>query len=80
MQNSLERLFEGLATSLRDTVAPNVSDPYARSQVLAAVELINNIATRVVWAADDGAEDRTAREQLDAELARLRTGMYRKSS
>ena len=31
MQNSLERLFEGLATSLREDVAPAVEDPYAKA-------------------------------------------------
>ena len=115
IQNSLDRLFEGLAASLRDTVAPEVDDPYAKSQVLAAVELLNNLATRVQWRQDQiGADvsavraalvaaeapipedehDRAAhlraladvptdarraivREQLERELALLRTGMYR---
>jgi protein involved in temperature-dependent protein secretion len=52
MQNSLERLFEGIATSLREDVAPAVEDPYARAQVTAAVELLGNLAARVEWRAD----------------------------
>ena len=52
MQNSLERLFEGLATSLRDDVAPAVEDPYARAQVSAAIEVLANLAVRVEWRAD----------------------------
>lgn len=113
MQNSLDRLFEGLSTTLRDTVAPAVDDPYVKSQVLAAVELINNIATRVDWRREPAPEvaaaraelarltsapiaelqrmpslaaevrtalDRYLRAELDAELAQLRTGMYRRPS
>ena len=52
MQNSLERLFEGLATSLREDVAPAVEDPYAKAQVSAAIELLANLAARVEWRAD----------------------------
>jgi hypothetical protein len=52
MQNSLERLFEGIATSLREDVAPAVEDPYARAQVTAAIELLGNLAARVEWRAD----------------------------
>jgi len=52
MQNSLERLFEGIATSLREDVAPAVEDPYARAQVTAAIELLGNLAVRVEWRAD----------------------------
>ncbi|MBM3676518.1 MAG: hypothetical protein FJW96_01345 [Actinobacteria bacterium] len=52
MQNSLERIFEGMATSLREAVLPEVEDPYARAQVAAAIELVGNVATRVEWRAD----------------------------
>lgn len=49
MQNSLDRILEGLARSLATDVAPHVDDPYAKAQVMAAVELVNNLATRVEW-------------------------------
>lgn len=52
MQNSLERLFDGIATSLREDVSPAVEDPYARAQVSAAIELLANLAVRVEWRAD----------------------------
>lgn len=52
MQNSLERLFEGIAASLREDVVPAVEDPYARAQVGAALELLGNMAVRVEWRAD----------------------------
>ena len=49
MQNSLERLFDGMATALREDVLPNVADPYGRAQVLATIELLGNVAARVEW-------------------------------
>ena len=57
MQNSLERLFEGTAASLREHVLPLLDDPYARAQVAAATELLGNLATRVEWRADQLAEE-----------------------
>jgi hypothetical protein len=52
VQNSLERLFDGIATSLRENVAPVVEDPYAKAQVAATIELLANVAVRVEWRAD----------------------------
>ena len=52
-QNSLERLLAGMAASLRDVVEPALTDPYARSQVQAAVDLLRNLAPRVEWRCDD---------------------------
>jgi hypothetical protein len=63
LQNSLDRIFEGLARALRDDVLPAVSDPYARAQVLAGAELIANLAPRVEW--------RSA--ELEEEIDRVRT-------
>lgn len=55
MQNSLERLMEGMAAQLADTVAPTVADPFAKAQVMAAVELLNNLSTRIQWRTADSA-------------------------
>lgn len=52
MQNSLDRLFEGLSVSLRDSVMPAVSDEFAQAQLSAAIEIIGNLATRVSWRED----------------------------
>lgn len=56
IQNSLERLFEGMVEALREDVLPAVGDAYARSQVLATAELLGNLATRVEWRSADLAE------------------------
>jgi hypothetical protein len=52
MPSSLERLFAGMADSLRDTVLPEIGDDYARAQVAACIELLGNLATRVEWRRD----------------------------
>lgn len=50
MQNSIERLCEGLAHALHHDVLPRLTDSYARSQVTAAIEILGNLSTRVAWA------------------------------
>jgi aminoglycoside phosphotransferase (APT) family kinase protein len=56
LQVPLSRMFEGLAASLQDDVAPQLSDPYAKAQVMAAIELLANLSTRVEWSARDQME------------------------
>ena len=49
MNNSLERLVEGIIATLRTDVIPNVTDDYARGQAIGVIDLLNNIATRLEW-------------------------------
>ena len=56
MQNSLERLFEGMGETLSETIAPALTDAFALSQVSTMIELLRNIATRVQWRADHSME------------------------
>ncbi len=44
MQNSLDRLFEGISISLRDSVLPALSDDFAQAQLSAAIEILGNLA------------------------------------
>jgi hypothetical protein len=53
IQNSLDRLLAGMARELRSAVAPAVTDPYAHSQALACAELLDNLAVRIEWRADE---------------------------
>lgn len=50
MNNSLERLVEGIIATLRTDVIPNVADAYARGQAIGVIDLLNNIAPRLEWA------------------------------
>lgn len=63
MQNSLQRLFEGMAEALRDVVMPEVADDYARAQIAACIELLANVSTRVEWRVD---QVREVTERADA--------------
>lgn len=49
MNNSLERLVEGIISTLRNDVIPNVSDDYARGQAIGVIDLLNHIAPRLEW-------------------------------
>lgn len=66
MQNSLERLFGGMAEALRDVVLPEVDDEYARAQAAACIELLGNLSTRVEWRSD---QLREVTEKADAAVA-----------
>ncbi len=52
MQGSAKRMLEAIAYSLRDFVAPRVQDEFARTQLEAAAEVLENLAVRVDWRAD----------------------------
>lgn len=52
MQNSLERLLGGIAEILADRVETEVADPWVRSQVTAAADLLRQLAVRVTWDLD----------------------------
>lgn len=50
MQNTPERLLRGGATALREVIQRlDHPDPFVRSQLLATVELMDNLAPRVNW-------------------------------
>lgn len=52
MQNSLDRLLGGIAEILTEKVESEVSDPWVRSQVTAAADLLSQLAVRVTWDVD----------------------------
>jgi hypothetical protein len=53
IQNSLERLLVGVAAALREDIAPQLEDEFARGQALAGAEILENLVPRVQWRADD---------------------------
>ena len=57
VQNGLDRLLDGIAVALREDVLPEVDDSFARSQLLAAGELLANLSGRVEWRCDALAAD-----------------------
>jgi hypothetical protein len=66
---SLERLFEGIVTTLRADVIPSVGDAYARGQAVGVIDLINNIAARVEWARAPALESVREKRRLLSSVA-----------
>jgi hypothetical protein len=52
LQITLDRLMSGIADALRESVAPSLTDAFARSQAETAANLIDNLSTRVDWRSD----------------------------
>jgi hypothetical protein len=50
MNIGLERLLDGIMTTLRNDVIPHVTEAYARGQAVGVIDLLNNIAPRLEWA------------------------------
>jgi hypothetical protein len=71
MNNSLERLLEGIAIALRRDVIPRLDDEYATGQALAVIDLINNMKSRVDWAVPPLLARATSQRALIAKLDSL---------
>lgn len=50
MNISLQRLLEGIITTMRNDVIPHVTEAYARGQAVGVIDLLNNIGPRLEWA------------------------------
>ncbi|MGQ0701003.1 MAG: hypothetical protein ACT4PZ_22520 [Panacagrimonas sp.] len=49
MNNSLERLIEGMSATLRNEVIPHVGTEFARGQAFGVIYLLNSIGLRANW-------------------------------
>lgn len=56
MNNTLDRLFAGLISSLHGEIIPRLDDEFARGQAYAAMDLLNNLRPRIDWAVGPLAE------------------------
>lgn len=65
MYNSLDRLLDGIAITLRNDVAPQIDDPYVRAQAQTAAELLAHLAEHVEWRCDH------LRDEIDAARSAL---------
>lgn len=74
MNNSLERLIEGMIASLRNDIIPNVSDAYARGQAIGVVDMLNTIAARTEWSRSPILSAIEARQTVIRDVRRLLPG------
>jgi hypothetical protein len=78
MQNSLQRIFDGLEHTLRTVLAPSLEDPYLQSQVSSVAEIIANLSTRVEWKSAHLLDvTERVRPVLERAAERARTGLPR---
>lgn len=52
MNNSFERLIEGMVNTLRKEVIPHVKGEYARGQAYGVIYMLNSIGLRASWSPD----------------------------
>lgn len=50
MNNSLNRLIDGMIATLRDQVIPQVKEDFSRGQAYGVIDLLNNLRLRIDWA------------------------------
>lgn len=75
MNNSLDRLIDGLIATVRAEIIPRLDDEFARGQAYGVVDVLNNLKPRIDWLAtplaDEVADQRTLlgelRERFGAE-------------
>ena len=49
MNNSLNRLIDGIVIALEREIIPRVDDAYARGQAFAVMDLLRNMRPRLEW-------------------------------
>lgn len=73
MNNSFERLIDGMVATLRVEVLPRLADEFARGQVFGVINVLNNLRIRAEWAPgllhEQVAIQRRAFAAIDALLA-----------
>src|SRR5215471_5483087 len=52
MNNSLNRLIDGIIIALEREIIPRVDDAYARGQAFAVMDLLRNMRPRLEWSRD----------------------------
>lgn len=71
MNNSLNRLIDGMVATLRQEVIPNVTGEFARGQAFGVIYMLNSIRLRADWSAGFMGEQLVAQQELAATLAAL---------
>lgn len=65
MNNSIDRLLDGISATLRENVIPRIEDAYARGQAVGIIDVLSNLKPRIDW----------AHEPLKAEIEELHSAL-----
>lgn len=69
MNNSIDRILDGILVTLKTEVLTRLTDEYARGQVLSAIDLLANLKPRIDWAMGPLREEVEAQSALAARIA-----------
>jgi hypothetical protein len=68
VNNSLNRLIDGMIAQLRAEIIPRLDDEFARGQAFGVVDALNNLKPRIDWLVTPLAEEVAEQQQLLATL------------
>lgn len=68
MNNSLNRLIDGMIAQLRGEIIPRLDDEFARGQAFGVVDVLNNLKPRIDWLVTPLAEEVDEQQRLLATL------------
>ncbi|TDU31750.1 hypothetical protein DFR24_1131 [Panacagrimonas perspica] len=75
MNNSLKRMIEGMAATLRNEVIPHIGTEFARGQAFGVIYMLNSIGLRAAWSPAFVGEQIAAQIALRDALAPLLAGI-----
>lgn len=75
MNNSLKRMIEGMAATLRNEVIPHVGTEFARGQAFGVIYMLNSVVLRANWSPEFVGEQIAAQAALAEALAPLLIGL-----
>ncbi len=64
MNNSLNRLIDGMIVQLRTEIIPRLDDEFARGQAYGVVDVLNNLKPRIDWLVTPLAEEVAEQQNL----------------
>jgi hypothetical protein len=68
MNNSFERLIDGMTVTLRSEVLTRLDDEFARGQVFGIINLLNNMRIRADWSVNFLQQEVNAQREAFAEI------------
>lgn len=75
MNNSLDRLIDGMVATLRKEVIPHVGTEFARGQAFGVIYMLNSIRLRAEWSSRFYSEQLAAQVELAQALRPLVAGL-----
>ena len=75
MNNSLDRLIDGMIATLRQSVIPNLSGDFARGQAFGVIYMLNSVRLRASWSNAFLSEQLLSLDQVASDLAQIKADL-----